>query len=234
MKPKLSMAWSGGKDCSLALWKLQNQSDFDIVELHTTVNGDTRRVGMHGVALDLIQAQGDRLNIPIHFIEIPSDSTNDSYEKAMDAYYNSVLDRGIGHIGFGDIFLEDLKAYRDQMLEGKKLEGVYPLWMGNSQALAEEFIVSGFKAIICAGKQYPHRSSLAGLNFNHDFLREIPEEVDPCGENGEFHSFVINGPNYTSPISIDVGEIQTHHYHFKDKNGIESKTSFDFADLRLS
>lgn len=227
------MAWSGGKDCSLALYRLLDQGDYEVVELHTTINKDTNRVGMHGVAKDLILAQSDRTGIPVQFIEIPSDSTNESYEKATKTYYKSLKERNVNHIGFGDIFLEDLKAYRDQMLAVDGLKGIYPLWKEDTKALAKEFIHSGFEAITCAAKQYAHTPCLAGLKFNIDFLQQLPKEVDLCGENGEFHSFVTNGPTYDSPISIRVKSVETHHYNFKDEDGIEHSTSFDFADLRL-
>ncbi len=232
-KVPLSMAWSGGKDCTLALSKILSDGDFKVVELHTTVNAQTKRVGMHGVSMELIEAQGHALDLPIVFLEVPSDSSNRSFETTMKAYYRDLKNRGIKHVGFGDIFLEDLKAYRDGLLLSYGLTGTYPIWGVDTQLVATAFIDQGFEAIICAGKQYNDLNSLPGRPYDNEFLRALPTPIDPCGEHGEFHTFVTNGPIFKNRISVKTGTVETHHYHFKDDTGTPQDVAFEFVDLRL-
>ena len=228
---KISLAWSGGKDCTLALRELQKEK-YEIA-FHTTLNKDTARVGMHGIRKELIEAQAKALDIPVVFLHVPSDSTNESYESVLNAYYKDLSNQGIDFIGFGDLFLEDLKAYRDKILASHGLRGVYPLWKQDTQILSRKFIDLGFKTTICASQQFPGRESLAGSKYDHKFLDHLPLGVDPCGENGEFHSFVHGGPNFSYPLDIRVGKAETHFYHYKTEEGEAIEKGFDFVDLEL-
>lgn len=231
---KISVAWSGGKDSSLMLWKLLSQKKYEIIELHTAINSESHRVGLHGVHKELIEAQAKSIGLPIYFMEIEASSTNDKYEEATRAYYQTLKTRGIDHVAFGDIFLEDLKQYRDDLLSEFNLTGIYPLWKQSTQVLAEEFISLGFKSVICASDASRFPNVLAGNDFTKELVNNLPETVDPCGENGEFHSFVFDGPIFKSPLSIRKEAIKEKAYKFKDSNDNELTPVFHFCDLKLS
>lgn len=233
-KIPLAISWSGGKDSSMMLHHLVNDSQYEIVELHTAISSETERVSMHGVSQDLIRAQADSIGLPIHFISIAPDSTNANYEKALNEYYSNLKAKGINHIGFGDIFLEDLKAYRDQMLSNNGLTGVYPLWKKKTSDLANYFFDQSFQTLICASKQSLFPKSICGKVYSKEMLESFSPELDPCGENGEFHSYAFDGPIFKNRISIDVNEIKTHTYEHKLASGEEVKTAFEFADLTLA
>lgn len=234
MDKKISIAWSGGKDSSLMLWKLMTQKTFEIIELHTAINSESHRVGLHGVHRELIEAQAKSIGLPIYFMEIEASSTNEKYEEATRAYYDSLQKRGIEYVAFGDIFLEDLKQYRDDLLSEFNLTGIYPLWTQSTQVLAEEFISLGFQSVICASDTSKFEQVLAGQHFTQQLVDHLPETVDPCGENGEFHSFVYNGPIFQTPLSIEKKEIREKTYHFKDSNNQEQASTFHFCDLKVS
>lgn len=233
-KIPLAISWSGGKDSSMMLEHVMNDAQYEIVELHTAISSETERVSMHGVSQELIRAQAESIGLPINFIPIAPDSTNANYEKALNAYYTSLKNQGIHHIGFGDIFLEDLKAYRDQMLKDNGLTGVYPLWKRETKDLAQFFLEKNFKTLICCAKQSLFPKSICGKEYSKTMLKSFSPDVDPCGENGEFHSYAFDGPIFREPISIDVNEIKVHNYEHKLKSGNIIKTAFEFADLSLS
>lgn len=206
---------------------------YEVVELHTVVDRDTERVGLHGVHKDLIEAQADSLGLPVNFITLPRDSTNNSYEKALGQYYGTLQSQRITNIGFGDIFLEDLKQYREKLLAPWSLNGCFPLWQHNTSILAEKFISTGFKAVICSANAdlIPH--GIAGKRFDQSLIQGLPVGVDPCGENGEFHSFVYDGPLFQNPINFKVREIVPHTYEYLNEDKKSTTTSFDFANLEL-
>lgn len=233
-KIPLAISWSGGKDSSMMLHHLMNDDQYEIVELHTAVSSETERVSMHGVSKELIRAQAESIGLPIHFISIAPDSSNANYEKALNTYYSSLKKQGINHIGFGDIFLEDLKAYRDQMLSNNGLTGIYPLWKKQTSNLAHFFLNNQFKTLICASKQSLFPKSICGKEYSKNMLETFSKEVDPCGENGEFHSYAFDGPIFKKSISVDVNEIKVHTYKHKLESGEEVKTAFEFADLTLA
>lgn len=233
-KIPLAISWSGGKDSSMMLHHLMQDDRYEIVELHTAISSETERVSMHGVSQDLIRAQAEAIGLPIHFISIAPDSTNANYEKALNTYYSNLKSQGINYIGFGDIFLEDLKAYRDQMLANNGLTGVYPLWKKQTSDLAQYFFDQNFKTLICAAKQSLFPESICGKEFSKEMLQSFSSDIDPCGENGEFHSYAFDGPIFKRPIAITVNEIKTHVYEHKLSSGEELKTAFEFADLVLA
>ncbi|MEP2024615.1 MAG: ATP-binding protein [Reichenbachiella sp.] len=233
-KTPIAISWSGGKDSSMMLYHFMNDTQYEIVELHTAISSETKRVSMHGISQDLIKAQAESIGLPVHFISIDPDSTNANYEKALNSYYSNLRTKGINHIGFGDIFLEDLKAYRDQMLSDNGLIGVYPLWKQKTSDLAQFFLKNNFKTLICCAKQNLFPESICGKEYSQTMLDAFSTEVDVCGENGEFHSFAIGGPIFKHPISIDVNEIMVHTYKHKLTSGEEVKTAFEFADLTLA
>lgn len=233
-KIPLAISWSGGKDSSMMLHHLMKDDQYEIVELHTAISSETGRVSMHGISQELIRAQAASIGLPIHFISIDPDSTNTNYEKALNIYYTNLKSKGINHIGFGDIFLEDLKAYRDQLLNTNGLTGVYPLWKKETSQLAQFFLKNDFKTLICCSKQSLFPESICGKVFSQKMLKSFDSEVDPCGENGEFHSFAFDGPIFKRSLSIDINDILIHTYEHKLKSGEEVKTAFEFADLTLA
>lgn len=230
---KISISWSGGKDSSLMLQRILLDSKYKIVELHTLLNEDTQRVGLHGIHKDLITAQSLSIGLPIKFIYSKSSSTNDSYEQTMSTYYADCLSRNITHIAFGDIFLEDLKSYRDKLLFKSGLLGVYPLWKNDTTILSRQFVSSGFKAIICSSDPQKFTSTAAGSELDEVFLNTLPKHIDPCGENGEFHSFVFDGSIFNKRLNVKIGDIEKHDYEFDNEEGVKSKASFDFVELKL-
>lgn len=199
MKPRAIISWSGGKDCMLALW--QARDAFDIVGLLTTVTRDFDRVSMHGVRVDLLRRQAERLGLPLHCIEIPSPCTNVVYEERMkDAWQRMKVDR----ILCGDLFLEDVRRYRENLFGAEAC--VFPLWGRSTADLARTFVGLGFRAALCCVDTQVLPADLAGREFDATLLAELPVGVDPCGENGEFHTFVHAGPLFTTPLNIVRGE----------------------------
>jgi uncharacterized protein (TIGR00290 family) len=237
LSEKVAISWSGGKDCCLALHKIIKSQQFSIDTLHTTFNQETRRVGLHGIHEKLIEAQAQSIGLFLEKIFIPSSQDNAAYEGAMREYYQSLVERGIKKIVFGDIFLEELKAYRENILASFGLEGIFPLWKSNSRLLAEEFIKSGFKALICAADSKYFDKNNVGSDYNLNFINSLHPEVDPCGENGEFHTFVYNGPNFSQPIMVHRLQVESKEYTYKltlPNGQVESREStFWFQELDL-
>lgn len=230
MKKKVSVSWSGGKDSAFALYKVLRAHELEVVSLHTSLNDQLKRVGMHGTPESLIEAQAFEMGIPLEKIYVPADSSNDSYEGAMLAYYRRVKEQGVSAVVFGDIFLEDLKIYREQLLAKAGLEGIFPLWQQNTSQLIEEFLKEGFKTAICAADAKYFTKDTAGKVIDQEFISQLPKDVDPCGERGEFHSFVFEGPLFKNPVNYALGETVYKDYSLGGSTG--GKPGFWFADLQ--
>ncbi|MDO6739210.1 diphthine--ammonia ligase [Wenyingzhuangia sp. 2_MG-2023] len=198
--------WSSGKDSSLALYKTQNQSDFQVDFLLTNMNKDVNRVSMHGLREELLEAQAKSIGIPLRKIEFSGNVTMKAYDAIMKKSMKTIIDEGYEHCFFGDIFLEDLKAYRDAKLSEVGISGLYPLWKQDTKTLLQEFLDLGFKAItVCVNAQYLDKS-FVGRIIDEQFVKDLPENVDVCGENGEFHTFVFDGPIFKTPVLFETGE----------------------------
>lgn len=230
MKKKVSLSWSGGKDSAYALYKVLQENQLEVVSLHTSFNSELKRVGMHGTPELLIEAQADAIGIPLHKIYIPANSSNDSYEAAMLDFYRQQKEAGIEIIVFGDIFLEDLKAYRDGLMEKAGLEAIYPLWQQDTRQLIESFLDEGFKTAICAADAKFFSRETAGSTIDLKFIAQLPPEVDPCGERGEFHTFVYDGPLYQQAIGFERAEVV--HKSYSLGTGTDTSLGFWFADLK--
>ncbi len=230
----LSISWSGGKDSALALWLVLQNPQYDVIELHTLINRDTQRVGLHGIQKALIEQQASQLGLPVHFLELNKDTSNTSFEKLTTAYYQDLKSRGIHHVMFGDIFLEDLKVYRDELLEQNELEGYYPLWQQDTLKLAHQFIDLGFQTTLCAANPDRFNFQVAGKLYTKKLLGQFPKEVDPCGENGEFHSFVHGGPLFKNSLPIETGQLEVHEYQFKNNQGQEQTSRMEFVEISLN
>ena len=201
------MSWSSGKDSTLALHAARVAGEVEIVGLLTTVNSTADRVAMHAVRRELLASQADSLGLPLHVVELPWPCPNEVYEQRMtDAVGRAVAD-GVQRMVFGDLFLEDVRSYREQMLAGTGIEPVFPLWHRPTAELAEEMLVSGIRAVVTCVDPAQAPRELAGRWFDRELLKSLPARVDRCGENGEFHTFVVDGPGFGYPLDVSVGEI---------------------------
>lgn len=206
MREPVLFCWSGGKDSALALHALLQREDIDIVALLTTVTEGYERISMHGVRRELLQRQAEALRLPLHEVRIPPQCVNPIYEARMEAALRTFLEQGVRRVAFGDIFLEDLRAYRERNLARAGMTALFPIWNRNTRELFHEFCKKGFRAIaVCVDGRALDRS-FAGRELNEEFLRDLPDGVDPCGENGEFHTFVFDGPVFEEPVRCRAGE----------------------------
>jgi len=207
MKEKVIMSWSGGKDSSLALNEIKKNSDYEITALLTTTSSDYDRISMHGVRRVLLEKQAESLDIPLDVIPIPKSHTLEEYGMKMQEALERHAKAGVTGVVFGDIFLEDLKKYREDNLAKVQMKGIFPIWKRNTSELAKTFTDLGFRAVITTIDSKVLDKSFVSREFDKDFCAELPLKVDPCGENGEFHSFVYDGPIFKEPISHKKGEI---------------------------
>lgn len=200
------MSWSTGKDSAFALYQLRTRTDIEVTGLLTTVTEDYNRVSMHAVREELLELQAKSLGIPLYKVKIPSKCTNEIYELRMKAAINEAKKLHISCMAFGDLFLEDIRKYRVEKLKDTGIEPLFPLWNLPTKELANEIINSGFKAVITCIDPKVLPESFAGREYDQKFLADLPTQVDPCGENGEFHTFIYDGPIFNKPIPIHVGE----------------------------
>jgi uncharacterized protein (TIGR00290 family) len=205
-KIKSAFFWSGGKDSALALHKCLQDPSLEIAYLVCTLSTKFKRISMHGVQEELLDVQADSIGIPLKKMWMPDDATNGAYEMVLSEMYQELASDGVEQIVFGDIFLEDLKQYRDDFLAKHKLIGVYPLWHQDTSELAQEFITKGFKTRICCINDALLNESFVGRLFDTSLLEDLPATVDPCGENGEFHTFCFDGPIFKYPVAHTVGD----------------------------
>lgn len=206
-KKRVLLSWSSGKDSAWTLYQLQQDDDVELVGLVTTVNETHQRVAMHAVRVALLKQQAEAADLPLHVIPIPHPCSNELYNQAMNGFFESIEGQGITHMAFGDLYLDDIRQYRVDNLKITGLEPLFPLWLKPTKQLAEAMLNGGLKTrITCVDpKQLP--DSFCGREFNQKFLSDLPEGVDPCGENGEFHSFAYAGPMFKHEISISSGDI---------------------------
>ncbi|WP_035141340.1 Dph6-related ATP pyrophosphatase [Flavobacterium daejeonense] len=204
--------WSSGKDSALALYKILQNPDFKIEYLLTSVNHQFQRISMHGVRVELLEQQAKSIGIPLEIMQIPEMPSMEVYENVMQQTLEKLKEKGITHSVFGDIFLEDLRQYREDKLATIGFEGVFPIWKIPTKDLIQEFIASGFKTIVvCVNERYLDQS-FVGRIIDQQFIDDLPENVDVCGENGEFHTFCFDGPIFQKPIEFETGEIVYRKY----------------------
>lgn len=206
MKENVVFCWSGGKDSALALNRLRQDSRCEIVSLLTTCNEHFQRVSMHGVRLELLDAQAAAIGLPLEKIFVSQRSSNEEYQQKMSACLAAHKARGVTACAFGDIFLEDLKQWRDGNLAKVGLRGIYPIWKIDSRELIREFFALKFGTVICCANDAYLGEDAVGRRLDEEFIHTLPASVDPCGENGEFHSFAFAGPIFQSPVRFTVGE----------------------------
>ena len=206
MKEKIVFCWSGGKDSALALHRVLMEGRYEVVSLLTTCNEQFQRVSMHGVRVALVEQQARAIGLPLQKVFVSHGGSNDEYVEKMKAQMLACKAQGVSGVAFGDIFLEDLRRWREDNLAQVGLRGVFPIWKGDSRELIHEFITLGFGSIICCVSDAWLDETALGRKIDAEFLRWLPAGVDPCGENGEFHSFAFAGPIFKQPIQVKVGE----------------------------
>jgi uncharacterized protein (TIGR00290 family) len=220
--------WSSGKDSALALYKILQNPEFEINCLLTSVNQQYQRISMHGVRVELLEQQAESINIPLEIMQIPEMPTMEVYENMMQQTLEKLKKKGITHSVFGDIFLEDLRKYREDKLATLGYEGVFPIWKIPTQDLIQEFIALGFKTIVvCVNERYLDKS-FVGRVIDQQFIDDLPDNVDVCGENGEFHTFSFDGPIFEKPIDFEIGEIVYRKYEKPKQDS--SNTACDTND----
>ena len=203
---KVLLSWSGGKDSAWALHVLRERNEVEIVGLLTTINTHFQRVAMHGTRRALLKMQANAAEIPLWEVPLPWPCPNEAYEQAMSAARGAAAKQGISAIAFGDLFLEDVRHYREDRLRGTGLQPMFPLWGRNTRKLIEEMIDAGLRARIVCVDPSKLPVEFAGRDLNRDMIRQFPAAVDPCGENGEFHTFVYAGPMLSYAIPIGAGK----------------------------
>jgi uncharacterized protein (TIGR00290 family) len=214
---KILFGWSGGKDSTMALYEIKKHHEYEVVSLLTTVTKDYDRISMHGVRRVLVEQQAKSLDIPLHKVFIPKNCTNEIYVAKMTEALNMFKEQGIEKVGFGDIFLEDVRKYREDNLAKLNMKGIFPIWGRDSAELAHSFIALGFKSVISCIDTKVLDQKFLGRQFDEDFLAELPPNIDPSGENGEFHSFAYDGPIFQQGIGYSLGEtVDRNSFHFRD------------------
>ncbi|UOX33192.1 diphthine--ammonia ligase [Flavobacterium sediminilitoris] len=212
MKKKALFNWSSGKDSALALYKILQQNEYEILTLLTSVNKQFQRISMHGIRVELLEKQAESIGLPLTKMIIPEMPTMEIYDEIMKNTLSEFQKEGITHSIFGDIFLEDLRKYREDKLASVNFKGVFPLWKQNTTTLLQEFLSLGFKTIVvCVNEKYLDKS-FVGRIIDENFIKDLPENVDVCGENGEFHTFTFDGPIFSKPIPFEIGEIVYRKY----------------------
>lgn len=208
---RVLLSWSSGKDSAWALSILRQQSDVEIAALLTTFNETNNRVAMHGVRMELVEQQAQAAGLPLWAVPLPFPCSNEEYEARMNAVLERARRENITHAAFGDLFLEDIRAYRERMMDGTGVQPLFPLWgkPADTPALAEEMLKAPLRAVIVTLDPKRLPPAFAGRLYDKRFLLELPENVDPCGENGEFHTFCFEGPMFKHPIPVRAGETIT-------------------------
>ncbi len=207
MTERTWVSWSSGKDSTLALAEARADPELEVVGLLTTLNRSAGRVAMHAVRRELLLAQADAVGLSVHQVELPWPCSNEEYERLMTDAVAAARSAGVTRMVFGDLFLADVRAYREEALAGSGIEPVFPLWGRSTSGLAGDMLARGIRATITCVDPRQLDPAYAGRAFARDLLADLPDGVDPCGENGEFHTFVHDGPGFAAPLDVRVGEV---------------------------
>lgn len=228
---KTYLNWSSGKDSALALYRMSERGDYDVQTLVTTVNRDFGRVSMHGLSETLLGLQAKSIGLPLRKIYFPAVVDMETYDRTMKKETALLYGKGYRYAAFGDIFLEDLKKYREERLAETGLEAVFPLWKQDTRKLLEEFLELGFKAVTVCVNARVLGPEFCGREIDHSFIRDLPGGVDACGENGEFHTFVYDGPVFRYPVGFKTGEKVLKSYGPENNEKQNWDNSFWYCDL---
>ena len=201
------LSWSSGKDSAWALQVLRQSDDYAVTGLFTTINATFGRVAMHAVRIALLREQAQAVGLPLHVIEIPYPCSNEQYADVMADFVARAREDGVSYMAFGDLYLEDVRRYREDRLQGTGIAAVFPLWGRPTRELLMEMLASGLRACLTCVDPKALQVTFAGRELTPALLAEMPDGIDPCGENGEFHSFVFDGPMFSYPLDIEMGEV---------------------------
>jgi uncharacterized protein (TIGR00290 family) len=216
-RTEVLFCWSGGKDSAMALNVLRQQRDLRVAALLTTVTEDYERISMHGVRRTLLQRQAEATGLPLYEVRIPPQCVNPVYEARMREALLSQKENGVHCVAFGDIFLQDLREYRERNLAQVEMKAIFPIWRRDTRELTQEFCAMGFRAIAVCIDSTKLSREFAGRELDESFFRDLPAGVDPCGENGEFHTFVYDGPIFSIAIAVERGEVvERDRFYFCD------------------
>ncbi|WP_087998774.1 ATP-binding protein [Gottfriedia solisilvae] len=226
VKKKVAVSFSG-KDSTLALHDLLHSDEYEVVVLIASVTEGFNRTSIHGVRVELLEAQAKSIGLPLRKIWIPENCSNETYQEIMIQVNTELKEQGIDHVAFGDLFLEDVRKYREEMLKPLEIIPIFPLWGEGTTNVLNRFLSLGYKTIITCVDLTRLPEEFSGKEINDQFIEELPDEVDPCGENGEYHSFVFDGPIFKMPIEFLVGEMKL------TADAYTGETRFCFTDLIL-
>lgn len=238
---KIFHHWSSGKDSALSLYYLQKKQP--ITKLLTTINAESERVSMHGISKEMLIAQEESLGIEIKQIALDADASLSTYNKQMETVYRTMLEEGFDTASFGDILLEDLRAYRENELDKIGMKYLFPLWGRDTKEVMQDFIAKGFKAVVVAVQANKLSKDWVGRVVDENFLKDLPSGIDSSGENGEYHTFVFDGPNFKKPINYKISEVIQRSYSrntdnedncFKEKEEQSWESDYYFANISLS
>ncbi|SNS83072.1 MJ0570-related uncharacterized domain-containing protein [Ekhidna lutea] len=227
MPDKTAFFWSSGKDSAFALHQILNNTAYKVEHLITTINKDLNRVTMHGTPIELLKKQLDSIGLPYSFMKLSTSATMEEYEAMIQSSMHMISNKGITNAAFGDIFLEDLRDYRINQMNSLGFQSLFPIWKRDTKELINEFINHGFKAVVVCVNEVMGPDFL-GREIDHSFLKDLPKGIDPCGENGEFHTFCYDGPIFREPINFHLGEKVKRYY--PNPTG-EGEVDFWFQDL---
>lgn len=205
-RPAAVVSWSSGKDCAFALYKIRSEGVLDVVGLLTTLNQENQRVAMHGVRKELLQMQMDAVGLPNEMVMLPMPCDNETYRARVGAAMDTLLERGVEQIVFGDLYLEDVRQYRVEQMQGSGIEPCFPLWQEDTKQLSREMVDCGLRAVVTCVDLRVLPIEFLGRSYDQAFLDSLPANVDPCGENGEFHTVVTAGPMFSGEIAVELGE----------------------------
>ena len=231
-REKAVFNWSGGKDSALALYKAQQSEAYEIVSLLTTVNRDNARSSMHGIPVGLLRRQADSIGLPLYTIDLAPDGTMENYEEAMAAAVGHFRDTGADRFIFGDIFLHDVRSYREKQLSPYGITVVEPLWGKSSAEIMREFLASGLQTVIVTTTADRLGRDFIGRRIDETFVRDLPDGIDVCGENGEYHTFCYAGGPFRTPVQFALGEPLQRSYPVKLDDCTVKNYAYWFADLR--
>lgn len=231
MKQKAVFNWSGGKDSALALYKILQKGEYEVASLLTTINSDTHRSSMHAIPVSLLQAQAENIGIPFYMVQLDPNGEMKGYEDGMSKAVERFKHLGANHFIFGDIFLHDVRAYRERQLKPYGIEVVEPLWNKTSAEIMEEFLQSGLKTIVVTTMADLLDKSYIGKVIDRSFVENIPENIDVCGENGEYHTFCFDGPIFKRPVSYILGTPFRYSHTVGMEDGTEQTFNYWYADF---
>jgi uncharacterized protein (TIGR00290 family) len=235
-RPKVSISWSGGKDSAFALHKIISEKKLQVVSLHTVIDSDSGTVGLHGIPEMLIEKQSKSMGLPLEKIYMPASESLEFYTSLMKIFYDKCADEKIVGVVFGDIFLQDLRDFKANLLKSSGLTGYFPLWHIDTRTIFRDFFDVGFKTKICAARSDLFSKERLGVVLDDEFLNNLIPEIDPCGENGEFHTFVYDGPIFREQIELEKTDVREQSYTYNkrmpDGKVEEVKTSFWFQNFR--